>query len=870
MKSVVRSLLLLLFALSCVFASVLTRADSSVTLAWDPSPDPGISNYNLYYGPSSGTVTNEVSVGLNTSGTISNLTAGTTYFVYVTAVNSSGTESAPSNYLTYQVSSGPQLAPVSDQTVVAGSLLQLTLTATEPSAVSPVFTYSLVSGPAGAAVDPATGVFTWTPTSTQASSTNSVTVQAVDNSSPPLSATTTFMVVVIQPNHPPVLAAIPDQTVVLGSTLTLQVSATDPDPGNTLIYAMVYGPTGASVNPSTGLFSWTPTQVTVPSTNSVTIQVTDNGVPMMSASQSFNIMVTGPNTAPILAAIPNLVGSVGSPISWPLSATDSDLPAQTLSYSLVSGPAGATVNAASGLFSWTPTQASSGVGVTVQVTDSGNPPLSSKQSFTVVVAAANTPPTFPAVPNQTVTAGNPLTVQFSAADSNIPVQTLTFSLGSGPVGAAVSPSGLFSWTPAPSQITSTNAVTVQVTDSGNPPLSASQTFSIIVKPSNTAPVLASVGGQTVLAGTPLTIQLSATDSDLPAQTLTFSLVTGPSGATVTPTGLLSWTPNTSQAPSTNLVTVKVTDSGTPSLSNSKSFNVVVKANTAPTLAAIPDQTIPEQQPFSLKLSAQDPNPGQTLTYSLVSGPAGLSVNPATGMLTWTPTEAQGPSTNRVTVQVTDSGTPSLSSNQTFTIVVQEVNTAPVIQPIPDQFFSAGQTVMLAVTATDADIPANTLTYSLVSGPSGASVDPHTGVFTWRLFKSVSASTNLVTVMVTDNGTPPLSAKTSFNIIVSGKRNGTAQSFKVTNLETVSWVAELDGNRSVRFNYPLAPNRQSGQWINYLEASEDLINWVTLGVVSDLTELHDTNAAGTQKRFYRIRSEQADPAQTVDAGTISAQ
>jgi len=40
--------------------------------------------------------------------------------------------------------------------------------------------------------------------------------------------------------------------------------------------------------------------------------------------------------------------------------------------------------------------------------------------------------------------------------------------------------------------------------------------------------------------------------------------------------------------------------------------------------------------------------------------------------TWTPTEAQGPSTKVVTVGVTDNGTPPLSDTKTVTVVVDEV------------------------------------------------------------------------------------------------------------------------------------------------------------------------------------------------------
>src|SRR5437762_10166867 len=97
-----------------------------------------------------------------------------------------------------------------------------------------------------------------------------------------------------------------------------------------------------------------------------------------------------------------------------------------------------------------------------------------------------------------------------------------------------------------------------------------------------------------------------------------------------------------------LIRVKVTDNGVPSLSDSQSLTVVVtQANSAPVLTMPANQIIAELSTLVVTNTATDADlPANTLTFSLVSGPAGVSVNPTTGVLTWSPTEAQGPSTNR--------------------------------------------------------------------------------------------------------------------------------------------------------------------------------------------------------------------------------
>ncbi|MBL9174331.1 MAG: PQQ-dependent sugar dehydrogenase, partial [Verrucomicrobiales bacterium] len=103
---------------------------------------------------------------------------------------------------------------------------------------------------------------------------------------------------------------------------------------------------------------------------------------------------------------------------------------------------------------------------------------------------------------------------------------------------------------------------------------------------------------------------------------------------------------------------------------------VLPPNTAPVFTAVGTPSIPELTPWTMNLVATDADiPANTLTYSLVSGPDGLSVTGA-GVMTWTPTEAQGPSTNVVTVKVADNGTPSLSATQQFTVIVLEVPDAP--------------------------------------------------------------------------------------------------------------------------------------------------------------------------------------------------
>jgi regulation of enolase protein 1 (concanavalin A-like superfamily) len=114
-------------------------------------------------------------------------------------------------------------------------------------------------------------------------------------------------------NTPPEIAPIPDQLMVLGTTLDFVVPATDIDaPPQLLTYSLDAGaPPGATLNAQTGEFIWTPS--IAPSTNTITIMVSDNGNPNRTVSRTFQVSVF--NTPPLTGGV-NADGQHFS-ISWP-------------------------------------------------------------------------------------------------------------------------------------------------------------------------------------------------------------------------------------------------------------------------------------------------------------------------------------------------------------------------------------------------------------------------------------------------------------------------------------------------------------------------------------------------------------------------
>jgi hypothetical protein len=214
--------------------------------------------------------------------------------------------------------------------------------------------------------------------------------------------------------------------------------------------------------------------------------------------------------------------------------------------------------------------------------------------------------------------------------------------------------GVFNWTPGEADGPGTHPVTIRVTDSGS--ATAETSFTITVTEGNSPPVLSSISNRSVAEGTLVTVTASATDADLPAQTLAYSLVTAPMGATIgATTGVFNWTPGEADGPGTHPVTIRVTDSGGATAGTSVAI-AGTEGNSPPVLSSIGNQSVAEGSLVTVTASATDADlPAQTLTYSLVTAPMGATIGATTGVFNWTPGEADGPGTHPVTIRVTDSG-----------------------------------------------------------------------------------------------------------------------------------------------------------------------------------------------------------------------
>jgi glucuronoarabinoxylan endo-1,4-beta-xylanase len=169
-------------------------------------------------------------------------------------------------------------------------------------------------------------------------------------------------------------------------------------------------------------------------------------------------------------------------------------------------------------------------------------------------------------------------------------------------------------------------------------------------------------------------------------------------------------------------------------------------------------------------------------------------------------------------------------------VIGQVNTPPSIGAVPDQTVNVGVTLLVTNTASDADVPAQTLTFSAANTfPANATVNS-SGLFSWRPLVSQANTTNVIQIQVTDSGSPPLSATNSFNVIVNA----------VTN-PVIGSVNYSSGQVSLTVNGPQGPDYT-------LWTSTNLLDWqalfITNSPVMPLT-LTDTNFTDPA-RYYRLQ------------------
>ena len=379
-------------------------------------------------------------------------------------------------------------------------------------------------------------------------------------------------------NTQPAFVGIKAASVAEGSELSVQLVTADSDlPAQKLTVRLLFGPAGLVVSPQ-GLVSWIPTEAQGPMPHTVRVEVSDGS---LTATNEFTVTVLEVNRTPVINPVTATSVAEGTAWSQALGASDPDLPPNGLTFRLVNGPSGASVDSKSGVLSWTPSETDGGrtVDFVVEVADDGQPALASQTIVRLTVTEVNSPPTLAALADVAMPEGSAWSMTIRATDSDLPAQSLAYGLKANPAGMTVNPStGELRWIPSESQGPGTYPVTVSVTDSGG--ATAERSFTVAVAEVNQPPQVAASADQRIVFGQSVSLKMDVTDSDLPANRLTYRIVNGPSTMVLSDDGQLAWTPARNQAPSTNLISIAVSD-GTVSVTNSvriEVFELVMAVN----------------------------------------------------------------------------------------------------------------------------------------------------------------------------------------------------------------------------------------------------------------------------------------------------
>lgn len=182
---------------------------------------------------------------------------------------------------------------------------------------------------------------------------------------------------------------------------------------------------------------------------------------------------------------------------------------------------------------------------------------------------------------------------------------LAFSLdGEVPVGASITPDGVFSWVPDESHGPGSYGFDLVVSDTGSPVLTASETITVTVAEVNVAPVLVPLEDRLDAEKAMVSLPLQATDPDLPASEITWLSSGLPPGLMLGSDGEISGTVEDSAAAgSPYVVTVEVADDS--GLSDQATFTWAITDTDPPSPPADPD---PPSEPVSPEPSPEPVNP----------------------------------------------------------------------------------------------------------------------------------------------------------------------------------------------------------------------------------------------------------------------
>jgi hypothetical protein len=355
-------------------------------------------------------------------------------------------------------------------------------------------------------------------------------------------------------------------------------------------------------------------------------------------------------------------------------------------------------------------------------------------STTLTIADADCPPVFAPITPPVFQVGQPGSFVVNATDPD--GDTISYAMDAVtsprvPNGTPSfdGPTHTFSWTPLPG-----DSGTFQVTFHAHAGAADTNTTVAVTVTGNSPPVLRLPGPQAFAEGTLGSFTVSATDPDGDPVTLAFGgLMPTPTQAAGfdARTGTFSWRPGYIDA-GNYTATFSATDGQHAPVNGTVSI-VVANTDRAPTLSVSPAGTmksIGAGMTLDFSIHADDPDPDDTLTWTVIKVPPNATVSGSGGVrsVSFTPTPDQGSLAGTPVDFIFAVSDGHIQTSLTVTVVVLTQNRPPVFTPVAPQTVAEGHTLSFEVSASDPDGQA--LVYSALALPRGASFDPATRTFTF--------------------------------------------------------------------------------------------------------------------------------------------
>ena len=729
---------------------VITPLDASKAFK-DPNGDPvTYSASNLPKGLSIDPITGKI------SGTVSATAATTTGLVTVTATDDKGAAESETFLWTVNDTAPAKIGVIAPQSFAdstSGVSIATAGTFANPKGLT--YAYSATGLPAGLTIDPKTGIIGGqlghdasanAPATMGAGATLDGTYTVVVSAYDGQGGTSTQVFTIDAKNGAPtVVARTADPLGYNGRTASLDVGAAflDPNAGDTLTFAATGLPAGLAIDPATGLITGTIDKMA--STHgpySVVVTATDD----KGAATTETFVWTIDNIAPIATPpLPNLATYDSATLRLATATGFTNPNALALAYTATGLPAGLAIDGATGIISGTLDHDASVLVTngryTVAVTASDG--LGGSAVNTFILTASNQAPVVVApTPDQVVTNGQVVTpVDVSKAFKDPNGDSLTYAAYNLPTNLSIDPtSGKISGTVGGAVVPGTYEVTVLATDDKG--AVSSETFHYVVD--DNPPVKTGTLANQMYADSTGNVRIPTAGgfTSPNGDSLTFTAAGLPRGLTIDPTtgvisGFISHD-SSKNAPVTTgfgvtlegIYTVTITASDGLGGFATQAF-MIETANQAPTLGTPTNaQVSTDRDTIALDASHAfaDPNVGDVVTYAAMGLPKGLTIDPASGLITGTidpAASASGP----YSVVVTATDDKGAATSETFAWTVADL--APTATSSPAAVTTIdGATVAPIDTASHVVNPNGLpLTYAATGLPAGLSIDPTTGLIT---------------------------------------------------------------------------------------------------------------------------------------------